>query len=120
MPSLPADAVAASVATHVQTLKAVVDAQKAGNEAQAFTDQRAAAAHMNMVAATLTGGIAKTLPDKIGGDPASKAADLVTTLNVDPAGARLPGLGRHRRRPRRPQRRVHGRAPRPSTPTPTP
>ena len=82
VPSLPAEAVAASVATHVQTLKAVVDAQKAGNETEAFKDQREAAAHMNMVGATLTGGIAKTLPDKIGGDPASKAADLVTTLNV--------------------------------------
>jgi hypothetical protein len=82
VPSLPADAVAASVATHVQTLKAVVDAQKAGNESAAFTALREAADHMLMMGATLTGGIAKTLPDKIGGDPASKAADLVTTLNV--------------------------------------
>jgi hypothetical protein len=82
VPSLPADAVAAAVATHVQTLKAVVDAQKARNETEAFTAQREAAAHMNMMGATLTGGIAKTLPDKIGGDPASKAADLITTLNV--------------------------------------
>lgn len=82
VPSLPADAVAASVGTHVMTLKAVVDAQKAGDQTVAFTAQREAAAHMNMVAATLTGGIAKTLSDKIGGDPASKAAGLVTTLNV--------------------------------------
>jgi hypothetical protein len=82
LPALPADAVAATTATHVQTLKAVVDAQKAGNEAEAFTDQRAAAAHMKMVASTLSGAIAKANPDKIGGDPASKAADLVTTLNT--------------------------------------
>ena len=82
VPSLPADAVAASVGTHVMTLKAVVDAQKAGDEIAAFTARREAAAHMNMVGATLTGGIAKTLPDKIGGDPTSKAAGLVTTLNV--------------------------------------
>ena len=82
VPSLPADAVAASVGTHVMNLKAVVDAQKAGDETRAFTAQREAAAHMNMVGATLTGGIAKTLPDKVGGDPASKAAGLVTTFNV--------------------------------------
>ena len=120
VPSLPADAVAASVATHVQTLKAVVDAQKAGNEAQAFTAQREAAAHMNMVGATLTGGIAKTLPDKIGGDPASKAADLVTTLNVTSAGARVPG---HRRPPVPPSAAATTSSrppPPPSTPTPMP
>jgi hypothetical protein len=81
-PSLPADAVAASVGMHEQGLRAVIDAQRAGNETQAFTALRAAAAHMNTVAATLTGGIAKTLPDKIGGDPASKAAELLAGLNV--------------------------------------
>jgi hypothetical protein len=81
LPSLSADAVTGLVATHVQTLKAVIDAQAAGNEAEAFTDERAAAAHMATVASGLAGAIAKKNPDKIGGDPASKAADLVTTLN---------------------------------------
>jgi hypothetical protein len=82
LPSLSADAVTGLVATHVQTLKAVIDAQAAGNEAEAFTAERAAAAHMATMASSLTGAIAKKNPDKIGGDPASKAADLVTTLNV--------------------------------------
>ena len=82
LPALPADAVASLVATHVQTLKAVVDAQSAGNEAEAYTDMRAAAAHMGMIASPLVGAIAKQLPDKIPGDPASKAADLVNTLNA--------------------------------------
>lgn len=82
VPSLPADAVAGSVGMHEETLRAVIDAQRAGDENEAYTALRAAAAHVNTVAATLTGGIARTLPDKIGGDPASKAAELITTLNV--------------------------------------
>ena len=53
------------------------------------------------------------LPDKIGGDPASKAADLRHHPQRRSAGARVPGLGRHRRRPRRARRRVHGRRRRP-------
>ncbi len=36
---------------------------------------------MAMIASPLVGAIAKAQPDKIGGDPASKAADLVTNLN---------------------------------------
>jgi len=82
LPSLPADTVAGLVATHVQTLKAVVDAQAAGNETDAFTNERAAAAHMAMIASPLVAAIAKAQPDKIGGDPTSKAADLVTALHA--------------------------------------
>jgi hypothetical protein len=81
LPALPADAVASLVATHVQTLKAVVDAQAAGNEPKAYADLRTAAAHMAMIASPLVGAIAKAQPDKIRGDPASKAADLLTALN---------------------------------------
>ena len=81
LPSLSADAVTGLVATHVQTVKAVIDAQAAGNEAETFNDERAAAAHMATVASGLAGAIAKKDPDKIGGDPASKAADLDTNLN---------------------------------------
>jgi hypothetical protein len=81
LPALPADTVTGLVATHVQTLKAVVDAQSAGNETDAFTALRAAAAHMGLIASPLVGAIAQKNPDKIGGDPASKAADLLTTLN---------------------------------------
>jgi len=46
-----------------------------------FTALRGAAAQMATMAAKLTGAIAKKLPDKIGGDPGSKAADLLTNLN---------------------------------------
>jgi hypothetical protein len=48
-----------------------------------FAGLRAAAAQMGTLASTLAGAIHKKYPDKIGGDPASKAADLLTTLNVD-------------------------------------
>ena len=81
LPSLSADAVTGLAATHVQTVKAVIDAQAAGNEAEAYNAQRAAAAHMATVASGLAGAIAMKNPDKVGGNPASKAADLVTTLN---------------------------------------
>ena len=82
LPSLPADAVTALVVTHEQTLKAVIDAQKARNQNEAYGDLRVAAGHMSMVGAGLSGAIAKQSPDKVGGDPASKASDLVTTLNT--------------------------------------
>ena len=81
LPTLPAEAVTNLTAMHEQTLRAVIDAQKGGNEAQAYTDLRAAAAHMATVASGLTGAIAKKFPERIGGDPASPAADLVTTFN---------------------------------------
>ena len=82
LPSLPADAVTNLVSQHEQTLRAVIDAQRGKNDSEAYTDLRAAAAHMSTVGAGLTGAIAKKLPDKIGGDPASKAAELLTGLNA--------------------------------------
>ena len=47
-----------------------------------FTGLRGAAAQMVTLAANLTGAIHQKYPDKIGGDPASKAADLLTTLHA--------------------------------------
>jgi hypothetical protein len=82
LPTLPADTVAAVVATEVQRFEAVIDAQAAGNQNQVYTNERAAAANMAAFVSPLVGAIAKAQPDKIGGDPASKAADLVTTLTV--------------------------------------
>jgi hypothetical protein len=83
LPSLPADAVTNLATQHEQTLRAVIDAQRAKNQAEAYTALRTAAAHMATVGAGLTGAIAKKLPDKIGGDPTSKAAELLTNLNAD-------------------------------------
>lgn len=47
-----------------------------------FTGLRAAASQMVTVAASLTGAIHQKYPDKIGGDPASKGADLLSTLHA--------------------------------------
>ena len=81
LPSLTADAVTGLVTTHVNDLKAIVDAQAGGNETDAFADQRMAATHMATVASGLAGAIHKKNPDMIGGDAASKPADLVTALS---------------------------------------
>ena len=72
LPSLPADAVSGPLS----------EAEQAIGNGTDFTALRAAASQMATMAAKLTSAIAKKLPDKIGGDPASKAADLLTGLNV--------------------------------------
>ena len=63
-PALPANVVADLVKTHVLTLKAVVDAQAAKNWAQADSDIRTAASHMQMIADPLADAIAKQFPEK--------------------------------------------------------
>jgi hypothetical protein len=55
--------------------------QGVGNGAN-FTGLRAAAAQMATLASSLAGAIHQKYPDKIGGDPASKAADLLTILHA--------------------------------------
>jgi hypothetical protein len=82
LPSLTADAVTGLAAAAVQKLKAVVDAQSAGNQTDAYTNQRAAATQMGALAASLTTAIAKKDPDKIGGDPNSKGAELLGNLTI--------------------------------------
>ncbi len=63
-PNLPKDVVAGLVKTHVLTLKDVVDAQGAGDQAKAFAALRKATAHMQMIADPLAGAIVKQFPDK--------------------------------------------------------
>jgi LPXTG-motif cell wall-anchored protein len=79
-PNLPKDAVAAMVKEHILTLKAVIDAQAAGDQASAFNATRSAFGHMDMMAVALAGGIAKQFPDKFAGAADSPAASLRTTL----------------------------------------
>jgi len=71
LPSLSADAVAGP-------LTAADQAAASGAEP---TSLRAAAAQMVTLGSTLAGAIAKKYPDKISGDPTSKAGDLLTTLD---------------------------------------
>lgn len=47
-----------------------------------FTALRSAAAQMGTLASTLTSGIAKKYPERVAGDPSSKAAELLTGLNA--------------------------------------
>lgn len=47
-----------------------------------FIGLRAAASQMATLASTLARAISQKYPDKVGGDPASRAADLATNLNV--------------------------------------
>lgn len=81
LPDLPAAAVADLVKTHILTLKDVIDAQAANDQVKVYTNLRAAAHHMGMIAEPLAGAIAKRFPDKVSGDASSPAAGLVTTLN---------------------------------------
>ncbi len=52
------------VKTHILTLKAVIDAQAAGDLGKAYMDERTAAAHMQMIADPLAAAIAKQFPAK--------------------------------------------------------
>jgi hypothetical protein len=63
-PNLPKDVVAGLVKTHILTLKAVIDAQAAGDLNAAYMDERTAAAHMQMIADPLAAAIAKQFPAK--------------------------------------------------------
>ncbi|HEX6287906.1 MAG TPA: LPXTG cell wall anchor domain-containing protein [Herpetosiphonaceae bacterium] len=81
-PNLPKDAVADLVKTHVLTLKDVVDAQAAGDQAKAYTALRTSYAHMDMIAGPLAGAIGKQFPNKFAGSADSAAANLRTTLNL--------------------------------------
>lgn len=75
-PNLPADAVEEGVKMHVTTLKAVIDAQKAGDQTKVFASLREAYAHMGAFAETLAGATAAQFPDTFDGDASSAAAGL--------------------------------------------
>ena len=62
--NLPADAVEEAIKGHATTLKAVIDAQKAGDAAQTATLLREAVRHMSMTADTLSEATVKQLPEK--------------------------------------------------------
>ncbi len=63
-PNLTKEAVAGLVKEHILTLKAVIDAQAAGNPDQAYMALRKAYAHMRMIADPLAEAIVKQFPDK--------------------------------------------------------
>jgi LPXTG-motif cell wall-anchored protein len=81
-PNLPKDTIADLVKTHVLTLKDVVDAQAAGDQAKAYTALRNSYAHMDMIASPLAGAISKQFPQQFTGAADSAASNLRTTLNL--------------------------------------
>ncbi len=80
-PNLPADAVAAELKPHVNSLFAAIDAVVAGST-KTYDLVAKAAGHMPMTAAVLAGGIAKQFPDKFSGGADSGAADLRALLTA--------------------------------------
>jgi hypothetical protein len=63
-PNLPKDAVADLLKGHILSLKDVVDAQAAGNQAKVYTELRAAMGHMRMIGDPLAAAIAKQFPQR--------------------------------------------------------
>jgi len=62
--TLPTDAVADLVKMHILTLKAVIDAQAAGDQTKTYASLRKAMGHMQMVADPLAEAIVKQFPDR--------------------------------------------------------
>jgi hypothetical protein len=74
--NLPASGVEDAIKMHATTLKAVIDAQKAGDQPKVYSALRTAYHHMDEFAATLAGATAAKFPAKFDGDAGSKAATL--------------------------------------------
>jgi len=78
---LPAAALEENLQMHVLGLKAVVDAQAAGDETAHYTALREAYAHMALTAEALSGAIAGQEPEMFTGDGMAPAAGLRVALN---------------------------------------
>jgi plastocyanin len=73
--------VAALVKDHVLSLKTVIDAQKARDQAGVYNGLREAIGHMGHIADPLAGAIARQFPEKYPGDPMSPGVDYRVALN---------------------------------------
>ncbi len=74
--NLPAGPVEEMVKMHITSLKAVVDAQKAGDQAKVYTSLREAYGHMGEMATVLADATAKKFPERFDGNASSQAATL--------------------------------------------
>jgi hypothetical protein len=88
-PYLPKDAVANLVREHVLTLKAVIDAQAAGDPARAYMEMRKAYAHMGTLAGALTDGIVRQFPQRFGGQRPATMPKRRGRTSMAPAPARV-------------------------------
>jgi hypothetical protein len=80
-PNLRSADVAALVETHILSLKAVIDAQHAGDPTATYASLREAYSHMDHVAEPIASALASQFPETLGGDAGSAAADLRIRLN---------------------------------------
>ncbi|HVL28044.1 MAG TPA: hypothetical protein VM390_07840 [Acidimicrobiales bacterium] len=74
--NLPAAAVEEGVKMHATTLKTVIDAQKAGDQAKVYSSLREAYGHMAEFAAVLAGATVAKFPEKFDGAADSQASTL--------------------------------------------
>jgi len=74
--NLPAAAVEEGVKMHITTLKAVIDAQKAGNQPAVYSSLREAYGHMAEFAGTLAGATVAEFPDDFDGEADAPGAAL--------------------------------------------
>jgi hypothetical protein len=81
-PHLPRAVVADLVGHHVATLKAVIDAQAAGEHGKAYAALRQAAAHMRGIGDPLAAAIARQFPDRYPGAADAPATALRAGLNL--------------------------------------
>jgi plastocyanin len=80
-PNLPRDTVASLVKDHVLSLKAVIDAQKARDQAGVYNGLREAIGHMGHIADPLAGAIAKQFPDRFPGEAMTPGVDYRIAVN---------------------------------------
>ena len=80
--NLPADVVEENVLMHITTLKSVIDAQKAGDQAKVYSSLRSAYGHMGETAAALAGATAAKFPDAFDGAADDAAADLLAGMTL--------------------------------------
>jgi len=79
--ALPKDAVQSLFAAHAKGVLDVIDAEVAKNYAKADAAVVDAYGHMDMIAKALAKAIRTQHPEKLAGDPASKPADLRSSLD---------------------------------------
>lgn len=79
---LPKEVVAALVKDHVLSLKDVIDAQHARDQARVYSALRTAMGHMAMIADPLAAATATKFPAQLGGDAMTPAATYRVALNT--------------------------------------
>jgi hypothetical protein len=82
LPDLPADAVADLARQHLASERAVIDAQRANDQAKAYTNLRSAMAQAVTIAEPLAAATTAKFPEKVNGNPKSPASTLRLTLNT--------------------------------------